>query len=81
MDERDLELEILSGVLEELSRLGAPEERLRPLRERLWALRLFRALPQSPPPVWGRPIFWTVLALLLALLGALLGLPVHKLFP
>jgi len=81
VDERDLELEVLAGVLEELARLGAPEERLRPLRERLWAIRLIRAMPRRPAPVWARPAFWTAIALLLAVLGALLGLPVHKLFP
>ncbi|WP_243092559.1 hypothetical protein [Thermus hydrothermalis] len=76
--------EILEGLVEELARLGAPEERLRPLRERLWALRVARLMWQeTPPPTppWSRPLFWTVVALLLALIGALMGLPVHRLFP
>ncbi len=82
MDERDLELELWADALDLLARLGAKEEDLRPMRERLWALRLYRAMkPGQPPPVWSRPLFWTVLALALALFGALMGLPVHKLFP
>lgn len=76
-------LEILEGILEELARLGAPEDRLRPLRERLLALKVVRMMAKDAPPtpLWGRPLFWTALALLLAVVGALLGLPVHRLFP
>lgn len=76
-------LEILEGIVEELARLGAPEERLRPLRERLLALKVVRMMAREAPspPLWGRPLFWTALALLLAVVGALLGLPVHRLFP
>ena len=77
-------LEILEGIVEELARLGAPEERLRPIRERLLALKVVRMMGKdnSPPtPLWGRPLFWTALALLLAVVGAMLGLPVHRLFP
>ncbi|GAA5334741.1 MULTISPECIES: hypothetical protein [Thermus] len=82
MDERDLELELWAGALDLLARMGAPEEELRPLRERLWALRLFRMMPKpQPPSLWSRPLFWTVLALLLGIVASLLGLPVHKLFP
>ncbi|MBW6395260.1 hypothetical protein KZX47_08880 [Thermus sp. SYSU G05001] len=76
-------LEILEGIVEELARLGAPEDRLRPLRERLLALKVVRMMAKDAPPtpLWGRPLFWTALALLLAVVGALLGLPVHRLFP
>ncbi|MCS6867488.1 hypothetical protein [Thermus sp.] len=76
-------LEILEGILDELARLGAPEERLRPLRERLLALRVMRMMARDTPspPLWGRPLFWTAVALLLGVVGALLGLPVHRLFP
>lgn len=76
-------LEILEGIVEELARLGAPEERLRPIRERLLALKVVRMMGNNPPPtpLWGRPLFWTALALLLAVVGAMLGLPVHRLFP
>jgi hypothetical protein len=69
-------------VLDELAHLGAPEERLRPLRERLLALRVVALMRERrEAPVYARPVFWTALALLLALFGALMGLPVHKLFP
>lgn len=82
VDERDLELELWAGALDLLARMGAPEEELRPLRERLWALRLFRMMPKpQAPSLWSRPLFWTVLALLLGIVASLLGLPVHKLFP
>ncbi len=86
MDERvDGVLRVLEGLVDELAREGVPEDRLRPLREELLALRLYTRLRAAhsppPPPLWSRPLFWTVLALLLAVLGALLGLPVHKLFP
>ena len=77
-------LEILEGIVEEMARLGAPEDRLRPLRERLLALKVVRMMAKdSPPPtpLWGHPLFWTALALLLAVVGALLGLPLHRLFP
>ncbi|WP_167764539.1 hypothetical protein [Thermus tengchongensis] len=77
-------LEILEGIVEELARLGAPEERLRPIRERLLALKVVRMMGKDnppPTPLWGRPLFWTALALLLAVVGAMLGLPVHRLFP
>jgi len=81
VDEKVLR-EVLEGVLDELARLGAPEERLRPLRERLLALRVVALMRERrEAPVYARPAFWTALALLLALLGALMGLPVHKLFP
>lgn len=74
-------LEILEGIIEELARLGIPEERLRPLRERLLALKVLRMMAKPPPPtpLWGRPLFWTALVLLLAVVAALLGLPVHQL--
>lgn len=81
VDEKVLR-EILEGVLDELAHLGAPEERLRPLRERLLALRVVALMRERrEAPVYARPVFWTALALLLALFGALMGLPVHKLFP
>ena len=82
VDERDLELELWQEVLALLARLGASEADLRPLRERLWALRLYRMMPKpQAPSLWSRPLVWTVLALLLGIVASLLGLPVHKLFP
>ncbi|MCS6867508.1 hypothetical protein [Thermus sp.] len=74
-------LEILEGILDELARLGVPEERLRPLREELLALKVVRMMQAPSPPLWSRPLFWTAVALFLAVLGAFLGLPVHRLFP
>lgn len=79
-------LELVEGIVEELAHLGTPEERLRPLRERIWALKVVRMVQQVQQehprqPLWTRPLFWTVLALLLAIVGALLGLPVHRVFP
>ena len=85
MDERvDGLIRVVEGLLDELARQGAPEERLRVYREELLALRIYtrmRAGRDRPSPLWANPRLWLVLALLLAIFGAVMGLPVHRLFP
>jgi hypothetical protein len=85
VDERvDGLIRVVEGLLDELARQGAPEERLRVYREELLALRIYtrmRAGRDRPGPLWANPRLWLVLALLLAIFGAVMGLPVHRLFP
>ena|GEM_PF-1567243 len=86
MDERvEGLMRVVEGLLEELARQGVPEDRLRPYREELLALRIYTRMRKdkepAPPAFWANPRFWLVLALLLAIVASLLGLPVHKLFP
>ena len=85
MDERvDGLMRVVEGLLDELAHQGVPEERLRVYREELLALRIYtrmRAERDRPSSLWANPRLWLVLALLLAIVGAVMGLPVHKLFP
>ncbi len=85
MDERvDGLMRVVEGLVEELARQGVPEERLRVYREELMALRIYtrmRAERGRPGSLWANPLLWLALTLLLAIVGAMMGLPVHKLFP
>ncbi len=85
MDERvDGLMRVVEGLVDELARQGVPEERLRVYREELMALRIYtrmRAERGRPGFPWTNPLLWLALALLLAIVGAVMGLPVHKLFP
>jgi hypothetical protein len=85
VDERvDGLMRVVEGLLDELAHQGVPEERLRVYREELLALRIYtrmRAERGRPGFPWANPRLWLVLALLLAIVGAMMGLPVHKLFP
>jgi len=90
VDERvDGLMRVVEGLLDELAHQGVPEERLRVYREELLAIRIYtrmrdtrmRAERDRPSPLWANPRLWLFLALLLAIVGAMMGLPVHKLFP
>jgi hypothetical protein len=87
---KQLELEILKGLVREVERLnGAPEqhENLRELRHKLAALELLQRVqtppPKKPPIDWSKLLPWLlfILTIISATIAEVLGVSVRDLRP